>query len=320
VASRSKVSSAARFRSQVNALALNGRPTRRATAGARLVTRAAGCLRGSLVPGAGHAAVLARCDPAMDGRPPLRLGVGRGRWRGLCVVDEAVGCRTRISPFPSGVRELRRAPRSHDGAGRAAAISHAHEMEPNGPNDSPGAAGFRLRDDEDAQKLGHSDGQEPRLSNRMIRISKARRKSIVKGRGGLAEIDAMFLEVFRAPCLDPTRTALKQCTPQFGRPDRAPEVHHSVHSNTRRPTAARKPGSTPTLLQTRFIARVTSSEAWRETCSNRAALITVHRERPLRRASRMILSISSSGIETVTLIRIDGARCERQVGRLILNC
>lgn len=90
---------------------------------------------------------------------------------------------------------------------------------------------------------------------------------------------------------------------KLGPPDLALRDHHSVLSRTSRPAAATKPSSSrPTSSQTRSMASVTSSGAWRATYSRRAALYTSLRDRPPRRASRSARSYTSSGIETAVFI------------------
>ncbi len=78
--------------------------------------------------------------------------------------------------------------------------------------------------------------------------------------------------------------------------------HHSARCRICLAAAVRKPSSSPTSSQTRFIVSVTSSGAWRATYSSRAAAYTSLRDRRARLASRSARAKRSSGIETAVFI------------------
>ena len=80
--------------------------------------------------------------------------------------------------------------------------------------------------------------------------------------------------------------------------------HHSARCRIWLAAAVRKPSSSPTSSQTRFIASVTSSGAWRATYSSRAAAYTSLRDRRARLASRSARAKRSSGIEIAVFIPV----------------
>ncbi len=88
-------------------------------------------------------------------------------------------------------------------------------------------------------------------------------------------------------------------------PDLALRNYHSVRSNTRRAAAPPNLSArSPALSQTRFIASVTSSGAWRATYSRSAALKTSLRDRRACLANRSARSKTSSGMDTAVFIPI----------------
>ena len=96
----------------------------------------------------------------------------------------------------------------------------------------------------------------------------------------------------------PGPPGLRQINPT----DVALSDYHSARCSVRRATAVRKPSSSPTSSQTRFIVSVTSSGACRATYSSRAAAYTSLRDRRPRLARRSARAKMSSGIETAVFI------------------